>query len=141
MTDAGPRTLVDLDDTDLTVASPADDIRGMSVVDRHGEDVGDVDGLLIDEGERRVRFLMVGSGGFLGIGKKKRLIPVDAITDIEDTVHVDTTREHIAGSPDYDPDVVEKPTFEPYYDYYDYPPFWAPGYAYPAYPYRVMPRS
>ncbi|MBC7275516.1 PRC-barrel domain-containing protein [Nocardioides sp.] len=136
-----PSALVDLDDTDLTVASIADDVRGFSVMDSNGDDVGDVDGLLIDEDERRVRFLKVGSGGFLGIGKEKRLIPVDAITDIEgDRVKVNTTREHIAGSPDYDPDLVEQSTYPDYYGYYGVAPYWAPGYIYPPYPYGAAGR-
>ena len=128
--------LVDLDDTDLAVASPVDDVRGLTVVDRDGEDVGEVDGLLIDEDERRVRFLRVGSGGFLGIGQEKRLIPVDAVTEVGDRVQVDTTREHIAGSPAYDPEIIELKSFDEYYGYYGVAPFWAPGYVYPAYPYR-----
>jgi len=126
-------TLVRLKDTDLTVES-TDDVRGMSVVDRDGEQIGTVDTLVIDEKEKRVRFLEVGSGGFLGIGEEKRLVPVDAVVRVdEDAVRVDTTRETIRSGPGYDPDVVE---YEPeyfgdVYGYYGFSPFWAPGYVYP----------
>ncbi|GAB4001109.1 hypothetical protein GCM10029992_35500 [Glycomyces albus] len=64
-------TLVRLGDTELAVASEADDVRGHDVVDVDGDEVGRVDSLLIDRGERKVRFLEVGSGGFLGMGKKR----------------------------------------------------------------------
>lgn len=66
-------TLVRLGDTDLVPASDTEDIRGRPVVDRDGEDIGDVDELLIDERDKRVRLIEVGSGGFLGIGETKRL--------------------------------------------------------------------
>jgi len=129
--------LIDLDDTELMVASPEQDVRGRPVVDRHGDEVGEVDGLMIDEEERRVRFLQVGSGGVLGLGKKTRLIPVDAVTAVDDAVHVDTTVSAIAGGPEYDPDLVEAPPFEDYYNYYGVRPFWATGYLPPVWPPRV----
>ena len=107
MADQPESTLVKLGDTDLTLANPADDVRGSTVVDRNGNDVGDVDGLLIDEHEKRVRFLQVGSGGFLGIGEKKRLIPVDAVTAVDEKVHLGaTTRDQVAESLEYDPELV-----------------------------------
>jgi len=40
--------------------------RGRTVVDRHRDEVGRVEDLLVDERENRVRFLRVGEGGFLG---------------------------------------------------------------------------
>lgn len=133
MADEAPSTLVRLEDTDLTLDVPADDVRGRKVVDRHGDEVGDVDGLVIDEQERKVRFLEVGSGGFLGLGEKKQLVPVDAITSIDaDTVQIAIDRTHTASAPAYDPKVVpEHRYYEDLYDYYSYPPFWMPGYTYP----------
>ena len=74
--------LVRLSDTELTIANPAEDIRDRTVVDRDGEDIGEVEDLLIDAHEKRVRLLEVASGGFLGLGKTKFLLPVEAITRI-----------------------------------------------------------
>ena len=134
-------TLVRLSDTDFTVADAAEDIRDRKVVDRDGEELGEVDDLLIDEHEKRVRFLEVASGGFLGLGKTKFLIPVEAITRIsDDTVYVNQTRQHITGAPPYDPDLIHREASEgsyygDVYRYYGYPPYWGPGYVYPPYPY------
>ena len=50
-------TLVRLDDVGLTLADPADDLRGRTVMDLNGDEVGKVDGLLIDEDEQRVSSL------------------------------------------------------------------------------------
>lgn len=130
-------SLVKLGDTDLTVADPAEDVRGRNVVDRNGEEIGSVESLLIDEREAKVRFLGVETGGFLGLGAEKRLMPVDAVKGVdEDAVHVDVTGAHVGGSPAYDPELVEaRSYYGALYDYYGYAPYWAPGYAYPAYPF------
>lgn len=127
--------LVKLDESDLTVADPAQDIRGRKVVDKYGEEIGRIDSLYIDEGERHVRFLEVGSGGFLGIGGETRLIPVDAITRVEgDEVFVDETRERVHDSPRYDPELTEdREYWNNLYGYYGRAPFWGPGYTYPRY--------
>jgi sporulation protein YlmC with PRC-barrel domain len=136
-------TLVRLSDTELTVADPAADIRDRQVVDRDGEEVGEVDDLLIDDRDKRVRFLEVASGGFLGIGETKFLIPVEAITRISDeTVYVNQARQYIAGAPHYDPDLIHQDAGEGgyygnVYRYYDYKPYWGPGYVYPPYPYYL----
>ena len=58
--------LVRLSDTELTIANPAEDIRGRAVVDRDGEELGEVEGLLIDAPEEHVHWLEAASGGFLG---------------------------------------------------------------------------
>jgi sporulation protein YlmC with PRC-barrel domain len=125
--------LVKLSDSDLSVASEEEDVRGRSVKDRVGQDLGDVDDLLIDPDDRQVRFLVVGSGGFLGLGEQKSFIPVDAVTRVDDdTVIVDLTREHVAGAPAYDPDLIAEPSYlDGAYGYYGYVPFWGPGYVRP----------
>lgn len=129
--------LVKLGDTDLTVGDPSEDVRGRKVIDKSGEEIGEVDGLMLDEDEAKVRFLHVAAGGFLGIGEKTFLIPIDAITKIDgDHVHVDQTREHIVEGPEYDPALVEEEGFwERSYGHYGYTPFWSAGYAYPGYPF------
>jgi sporulation protein YlmC with PRC-barrel domain len=140
-------TLVRLSDTELTIVNPAEDIRDRTVVDRDGEDIGEVEDLLIDAHEKRVRLLEVASGGFLGLGKTKILLPVEAITRIsDDTVYVNQTRQYIAGAPHYDPDLIhqeagekgyygERGYYNDVYQYYGYPPYWTPGAVYPPYPY------
>jgi len=129
--------LVKLGDTDLTVADPREDVRGRAVVDRHGEEIGTVDALMLDERENKVRFLRVGTGGFLGIGGRRFLIPVDAVSRVDDErVHVDQTRERIVGAPAYDPDLTyDQDYYGGLYGYYGYAPYWGPGYVYPPYPF------
>lgn len=128
--------LVRLSDTNLTLAEQAEDIRGLKVLDLAGEEVGTVNDLFIDEQERKVRFLEVSSGGFLGLGATKFLLPVDAISRITpDVVHINQSRERVAGAPRYDPTLVEERYASDVYSHYGYPPYWGDDYHYPPYPY------
>ena len=117
--------LVRLRDTDRTVSSSDEDIRGRMARDQDGRDLGTIEGLLIDEAERKVRFMEVGSGGFLGLGESKSLIPVEAITRLTpDAVYIGHTLEHVAGAPRYDPKLMhtELEYFINLFPYYGYPP-------------------
>ena len=119
--------LVRLRDTDQTVSSSDEDIRGRMAKDKDGRDLGSIEGLLVDEVERKVRFMEVGSGGFLGLGESKSLIPVEAITRVTpDAVYIGHTLQHVADAPRYDPELVETRLdyFFNLYPYYGYPPFF-----------------
>ena len=127
-----------LNDTNLTLADSRQDIRGRKVIDRHGEEIGHVSDLFIDEAERNVRMLQISAGGFLGLGDRHFLLPVDAISTVgKDEVHIDQTREHVVNSPAYDPKLIARPSreyWEPYYGYYGLSPYWGTGYMYPGVP-------
>ncbi len=119
-------TLQRLSDIDRTVSSSDEDIRGRMVRDRDGQEIGKIDALLVDDPERKVRLMEVASGGFLGFGESKSFIPIEAITRITDAdVFISHTREHVAGAPRYDPDLVE---VDPGYIVSLYPYYGYPGY-------------
>lgn len=129
-------TLIKLSDAGQTVADDAEDIRGRTVLDSEGEEVGQVDDLLIDELEHKVRMLRVEHGGILGFGATASFVPVDAIVRITlDAVYLTQPGQHIAGAPGYDPALKELDDLINVYGYYGYTPFWGPGYMYPAYPF------
>lgn len=132
-----PATLLRLADSRLELADERADIRGRKVRDVTGEDIGKVHDLLIDEAERKVRFVEVASGGILGIGDTKFLLPVEAVTGVtEDEVRINQPHTKVAGSPRYDPMLIEEPLLSSLYGYYGYrTPFWGAGYVYPRYPY------
>lgn len=133
-------SLIKLSDSDQILADPGDDIRGRTVRDPDGEDLGKVDDLLIDAEEHRVRLLRVEHGGLLGIGATAFFIPVDAVTQItDDTVCVGEPRDRITAAPGYDPELIDEPDYyQSLYGYYGYPPYWGAGYTYPGFPtYRM----
>jgi sporulation protein YlmC with PRC-barrel domain len=121
-------SLVKLGDSDFVLETRARDIRGLDVYDRDGKEIGSVEGLYVDSEEREVRFLDVGAGGFLGIGEKHFLIPLEAITDIDgEGVTIDQGREKVTDSPALPTNVVPASDYQrEVYDYYGYKyPAWA----------------
>ena len=133
---ATPGRLLSLSDTDKTVADPNADVRGRQAVDSSGEEIGTVEDLLVDDEETRVRFLQIGSGGFLGIGKDRFLVPVDAVASVtQDRVQVSRERARMTDVPGYDPTLEQDPAYyADVYGWWGYGPYWAPGYVYPPYP-------
>jgi sporulation protein YlmC with PRC-barrel domain len=127
-----------LSDIDRTLADPAADVRGRTACDRHGKEIGKVEELLVDDEEYKVRFLQISSGGFLGIGKDRFLVPVDAVESVEpDRVTVSRDRARMTDAPGYDPKLTYDPTYyADLYGWWGYGPYWDPGYVYPPYPYR-----
>ncbi len=92
--------LVRLSDSGFVTANPEDDLCGKDVYDPHGQRMGSVEDLYIDRQEREVRFLEVGVGGFLGIGERRFLVPVEAVTRVsEDRVTVEPERTEKAEGP------------------------------------------
>ena len=100
-----PRTelgFVKLSDSDFLLASPEQDIRGKDVYDVNGQQIGSVDDLYFDRQERKVRFLGVGAGGFLGMGEKHFLVPVEAVTEVgEAWVTIVSGKEKIVEYPPF----------------------------------------
>lgn len=136
MTDR-PVTLIRLQDSAKMVADPDNDIRGRTVRDRAGDDIGKVEDLLIDTEQEKIRFLRVEHGGILGFGTTPSFIPVEAIKDVtDDEVHIDQAGARVAEAPLYDPDLLdESEYYKNVYTHYGYPPYWTAGYTYPARPY------
>ncbi len=131
--------ILNLSDTEFTLSSPGEDIRGRKVVDSMGEALGEIDDLLIDAEQHKVRFIRVSSGGFLGMGKTHFLIPVDAISWIEaKVVHINHDRNKFVNAPAYNPEMVDLNYYNSLYGYYDYSPFWGESYRYPAYPHYSL---
>jgi sporulation protein YlmC with PRC-barrel domain len=144
MTEVSQTILTKLSESNQALADSSEDIRNYDirnykVRDSDGEDMGKVSDLLIDNDEGKVRFLEVQSGGIFGIGSDDLLLPVDTITKIDsddEVVHVNQSKDSVVNAPTYDPNVVnDRPYYGSLYDYYGLAPYWAPGYAYPAFPY------
>jgi len=107
--ESGPQrsNLTKLSETDLRLEEPWHDIRGLDVYDITDEKIGSVEDLYVDRETRLASYLVVSAGGFLGIGKKHFLIPVEEVSrDVgEDRVTVTQNREKVLNSPEFDLDV------------------------------------
>ena len=120
----GP-VLVRLSDSGLVLEDLTQDVRGLDVYDEDGDQIGTVRDLYADAEERKVRFLDVSAGGFLGLGERRFLIPVEAVSEVREdgVVVVDQKRRKVAESPLFDADVVPQPPYQDeLYEYYGYLP-------------------
>jgi sporulation protein YlmC with PRC-barrel domain len=99
--------LTKLSETDLPLEEPWQDIRELDVYDNRDEQIGSVEDLYVDREARQPRYLLVSAGGFLGLGKKHFLIPVEDVSrDVgEERVTVTQPREKVVNSPEFDPDI------------------------------------
>ncbi|MGY1743724.1 MULTISPECIES: PRC-barrel domain-containing protein [unclassified Blastococcus] len=130
MTTRSPGRIRELADTDQTIADPQADVRGRTVVDRGGEEIGRVDDLLIDEQAKHVLFLRVAEGGFLGFGASHYLVPVEAVVAVHaDRVEIDQWRGGMGDVPAYDPELAPVPAYYGnVYGWWGVAPYWG---AYP----------
>lgn len=115
--------LVRLSDSELILKDNTQDVYGYDVFDESGEQIGSVEELYADEQAREVRFLDVAAGGFLGIGERHFLVPVEAVTEVgEGRLTVDQSREKVVDSPPLDTSVVPRSSYQrDIYAYYGYP--------------------
>jgi hypothetical protein len=80
---------------------PHEELRLSRAFDSGGRYLGDVENLYVDD-DRNLHFVDVVTSGFLGLGKKHHLVPVEAITDESPgqiTLGVD--EQTVEGAPDF----------------------------------------
>ena len=75
---------------------------GRNIVNTNGDTVGEIDSVVIDQ-SGKVRYVIVGVGGFLGIGKKEAALAWDDLTITENGEKVTTTatKDQLAALPEY----------------------------------------
>jgi sporulation protein YlmC with PRC-barrel domain len=99
--------LVKLSEEDLHLDEPWQDIRGLDVYDVDGEQIGSVEELYVERDSRLPRFLVVSAGGFLGVGKKHFLVPVEEVSrDMgeQERVTLNWDRDKVVSSPNLEAD-------------------------------------
>ena len=86
---------------------------GKPIVNAAGEKIGDVSDVLFDR-SGKITTVVIGVGGFLGLGAKQVAIPFEAVTyrdqNGERQIMVPLTKEALQAAPDYTP--TEKTTFD-----------------------------
>ena len=103
-----PRSpLIKLSEFDVPLEESWQDIRDLDVYDVAGEQIGSVEDLYVDRETRLPSYLVVSAGGFLGVGKKTFLVPVEEVSrDVgEERVTMQVPKEKLLNSPEFDPGV------------------------------------
>ncbi len=108
----------------------ASTIIGTKVVDRAGENLGDIKEIVIDPGTGKVAYGVVSFGGFLGMGEKLFAIPFGAFsynTSRSDYV-LDVSKERLKAAPGFDsdhwPSMSDEKWNRDVSKYYEQPPYW-----------------
>src|SRR5215216_7895110 len=99
--------LTKLSDSDLPLEEPWQDMRDLAVYDLAGEQIGSVQDLYLDREACLASYLVVSAGGFLGVGKKTFLVPVEEVSrDVgEERVTIMVPKDKVLNSPEFDQDV------------------------------------
>jgi sporulation protein YlmC with PRC-barrel domain len=118
-----PFRLLPLQEGQVDLAAAADDVRGLVVLDANGHRVGEVDDLIVDEAERRARLLVVASGGILGLGAQRHLVPVEAVAHVSDHVRLQHSGQAVPRTEDADSSI-ERGDYAAIYASYGCTPFW-----------------
>ena len=125
-----PIHLLVLGEGRISLAHDSDDVRGRVVLDANGHRVGEVDDLIVDQAERRARLLVVVSGGVLGLGAHRHLVPVEAVAHVSDHVRLHRSEEALPKNKDAD-SALERDDYASIYGRYGCIPFWDATYTSP----------
>ncbi|MHB0999032.1 MAG: PRC-barrel domain-containing protein [Armatimonadota bacterium] len=101
----GPMVLERLSDLDeaTRLLGSFKDIRGYSVINPRGDEVGRVDDLYMDPKQGKLAMASITFGGVWGFGAKRVLIPMDQLEIVDDRyIRVITTPEIVKGAPEFE---------------------------------------
>ena len=112
----------------------ASTIIGNKVLNRAGEQLGNLKDLVIDVEEGHVAYAVLSFGGLLGMGDKLFAIPWEALmlNPKDNTFILDVDKEVLREAPGFDKDrwpdnaQYEAGWLLDIYEYYGYSPYWVP---------------
>jgi sporulation protein YlmC with PRC-barrel domain len=108
----------------------ASTLKGDKVVNLQGEDLGNIEDLMIDLERGRIAYAVLSFGGFLGMGDKLFAIPWEALTvdTSEKRLVLNADKELLKRAPGFDknrwPDMADPTWGKELYSYYGYKPYW-----------------
>jgi len=110
-------------------------IIGCNVENPKGENLGKIEGLMLDLNEGRILYAVLSFGGFLGMGDKLFPVPVDAISFRVDEKGkldrgiLDVDKDTLKNAPGYDrnelPDWADRTYASRVYSHYGSTPWWS----------------
>ena len=88
---------------------PWQELKERKVLDVGGEEIGELIDLYIHVSWKKVLYLVVKSGGWIGnLGAKYHRIPIEQVVEYdEDRIVVDRSREQAEGVGEFDPEVLQ----------------------------------
>lgn len=111
----------------------ASTMKGDEVVNPTGEDLGEIEEIMIDVDSGRIAYAVLSFGGFLGMGEKLFAIPWAALhLDQErEGFQLNVEAERLENAPGFDdddwPEFADEAWARDIHDYYGYEPYWSTG--------------
>ena len=110
----------------------ASTIIGEAVVNRQGENLGQIHDLVIDAKEGRLAYAVLTFGGFMGMGNKLFAMPWRAFefSTTENKLILNVDKERLETAPGFEqdakwPDFADRAWGDGIYKYYGFEPYWA----------------
>jgi sporulation protein YlmC with PRC-barrel domain len=108
---------------------------GADVENPQGEDLGDIEDVVIDSQTGRIAYAVLAFGGFLGLGEKYHAIPFAALTPApgerpgdRERYLLNVDQERLRNAPSFDrnnwPNMADRTWGEQLYSYYGLTPHW-----------------
>lgn len=108
----------------------AETLIGDDVVNAAGDDLGKIEGIMLDVASGRVAYAVLSFGGFLGMGTKLFAIPWGALTldAVEKRFILDMSAEKLENAEGFDkdrwPSMADPEWATRLHDYYNVTPYW-----------------
>ena len=109
----------------------ASSLKGNKVVNHQGEDLGEIQEIMVDLDRGRVAYAVLSFGGFLGMGDKLFSIPWQAfsVDTVQKRLVLNTKKELLEKATGFDksnwPNMADSTWGSTVYGYYGYKPYWA----------------
>ncbi len=108
----------------------ADSMTGDSVRNLSGDDLGNVQEIMLDVNDGSIAYAVLSFGGFLGMGDKLFAVPWKALTLVQDEEHflLDVDKSVLEDAPGFDkdkwPDFSDPNWGQGIHDHYGTTPYW-----------------
>ncbi|WP_292465864.1 PRC-barrel domain-containing protein [Methanolobus sp.] len=90
----------------VPVITPASSLQGEKVVNRKGEELGEIKEVVLDLTSNSIAYVVISFGGFMGVGNKLFGIPLSSLTmNIDENIYIlDIDKERLKEAPGFDRD-------------------------------------
>lgn len=108
----------------------AGDFEDQKVVNTQGEDLGEIEEIMLDVRSGRIAYAVLAAGGFLGMGEKYFAIPWSALTlDTDRKCFIlDISKDQLKDAPGFDkdnwPSMADQSWASSVHSYYRSAPYW-----------------
>lgn len=103
---------------------------GTPIVNKMGEDLGEVKEIMLDTAHGKISYVVISFGGFLGLGDKLFAIPMEAfkVDTVGEKLILNVEKDKLKDAPGFDkdnwPETQDYKYHDEIYSFYGYEPYW-----------------